>query len=141
MQIRAATTQADFFRLMRIRRDVFMMDQGVSPQIEMDDRDDTAIHLLVYLDEHTAVAVCRLLKEDTRYIIGRLAVLPAYRHQGIATALLQFIETLPEVKAIGKLSLHAQCHALPLYTSCGYTTVGDHFLEAGIEHVEMEKLL
>jgi Predicted acyltransferase len=137
-EVTVAKTQAHFFQLMRVRATVFMLEQMVDPMIEMDQEDDSAIHLIA-LVENQVVGTCRLVIHDTYVKIGRLAVLAPYRKKGIASALLSKIEYLDEIKDIGLLVLNAQVSALPLYIKTGYQAEGDHFYEANIEHVRMTK--
>ena len=140
VSIITAETQAHFFQLMRIRATVFMDEQAVDPLLELDEEDDTGIHLIAYSGK-VPVGTCRVLLHDTYAKIGRLAVLPTHRKKGIATALLLNAEILSEVKNFYYLVLNAQIAALPLYIKNGYVANGEHFFEANIEHVKMTKKL
>ncbi|MCF0111646.1 MAG: GNAT family N-acetyltransferase [Erysipelotrichaceae bacterium] len=140
MEIKVADSQKDYFQLQRVRRDVFVLEQNVTPVIEQDETDDWCIHLVAY-DNDLAIATCRIILTDDKAVIGRLAVRKEYRRQKVASALLRYTEQLPEVKEKGRITLHAQMSAYPLYEKCGYTPFGEHFYEAGIEHVEMEKYI
>jgi len=135
-----AKSQKRFFQLMRVRASVFMEEQAVDPMIELDEEDDTAIHL-VALDNDIVVGTCRVITHDNYAKIGRLAVLETHRKKGIASMLLAEIEKLDEVNNMDYLALNAQISALPLYVKNGYVAEGNHFFEANIEHVKMTKKL
>src|SRR5437764_772949 len=70
---------------------------------------------------------------------SRLAVRADARHQGIATALLALADEEARELGAKRLVLHAQTYALKLYENAGYRPRGRAFVEAGIEHVAMEK--
>jgi Predicted acyltransferase len=140
IKVIVAETQERFFQLMRVRASVFMEEQAVDPMIELDEEDDTAIHL-VALDNDVVVGTCRVITHNNYAKIGRLAVLETHRKKGIASMLLTEIEKLDEVNNMEYLALNAQISALPVYVKNGYVAEGDHFFEANIEHVKMTKKL
>ncbi|USO99677.1 GNAT family N-acetyltransferase [Oenococcus oeni] len=73
--------------------------------------------------------------------IGRVATLKTFRGRGYARQILKRIEKNAESKNIKKLELEAQVHAISFYESLGYEAFGNIFLDAGIQHRRMEKLL
>ncbi len=123
-----------------LRRRVFCEEQGVSPEDELDGNDETAIHL-VAVEGNEVIGTCRLLLRGTVCQLSRVAVDLDARGRGVGGALLSAAET--EAREIGAqhIALHAQLHARQLYTSYGYVPYGSRFMEAGIEHVAMEKAL
>ena len=74
MQVKIAQTQAEFFQIVRIRAEVFVREQNVDTIIEMDEKDDSAIHVLALINNQPAGCLRILLSED-KAIIGRVAVL------------------------------------------------------------------
>lgn len=126
--------------LLELRHDVFCVEQGVPEHEEMDGRDGEALHL-VAVQDGDVVGTCRVLFVGSTAQFSRLAVRMSARRRGIATALLEAAEV--ETRAIrGKrLVLHAQTYARELYERAGYRARGRVFVEAGIEHVAMEKQL
>ena len=138
MQIKVAQTQSDFFQIVRIRAEVFIREQNVDSEIEMDIKDDTAIHCLATLNNKPAGCL-RILMNDDGVTIGRVAVLKPYRRMKIGKAMMEFVETLPEVKEKGKIAVHAQLTARDFYLNCGFHEVSDIYEEANILHVSMEK--
>lgn len=140
MQFVKATTQFEFFSLMKVRIDVFVQEQAVSPAIELDEEDRTCDHYIIY-DKHRIIATCRIIEHDNTWHIGRVAVLKEHRDKHCGSYMLQQVENLAIQKNVHKLVLGAQLAALPFYTKNGYTPYGDIYLDADIEHRMMEKVL
>lgn len=140
MEIKKATSQKDFFGLVQLRTEVFVLEQKVNIQIEQDIKDFTAIHYIVW-DNNEPVGCLRILDEPEYAVIGRVAVKKNRRGEKIGLALMKEIENDPFVKSKGKISLHAQRSAENFYLKCGYTVASEPYMEAGIEHVMMEKVL
>jgi len=140
MQIKIAETQSEFFQIVRIRAEVFVREQNVDTIIEMDEKDDTAIHVLATLNQKPAGCL-RILVHDDKVVIGRVAVLKPFRRNHIGKALMNFVETLPVVKERGKIEVHAQLTARDFYLNCGFHEISDIYEEANIQHVSMEKII
>ena len=122
-----------------IRETVFVAEQGVPLALEMDDRDRICIHVLALVDNCPAgTARLDILKQGK---IGRLAVLPAFRRQGLGQQIMQEIEAIGDQHQLPHLWCHAQKTAVAFYQSIGYTATGPDFLEAGIVHCKMQKTL
>lgn len=138
MIIQKATTQQDFFHLVQLRCEVFVIEQHVDIQIEQDKRDFDAIHYLAY-DKNQAVGCLRILIEEDCVTIGRVAVKKEFRNQGIGQALMKAIENDAAVIKKGLIQLHAQRTAENFYLRCGYQICSKPYMEAGIEHIMMEK--
>ncbi len=123
--------------LSTIRRSVFIEEQKVPESLEWDEDDTCSKHYLVFYKDQ-AIAVARL-KPDGQ--IGRMAVLPGYRNNGIGSALLQFILKNIETTNLNQVFLHAQTTAIKFYERQGFISHGDIFHEANIPHREMLKKL
>jgi predicted GNAT family N-acyltransferase len=123
-----------------LRHDVFCREQGVPEYEELDGRDSEGLHLAA-IAAGELVATCRLLQVGTTVQFSRLAVRADVRRNGIATKLLELADD--ETRALGakRLVLHAQTYARQLYERAGYRARGRTFIEAGIEHIAMEKVL
>ena len=141
VEIRPARDAAELEAALAVRRAVFIDEQGVGEAEEMDGRDDEALHLVAVEPPGDVVATCRLLAADEKVKLGRVAVLPRARRRGLALALLRAAE--PEAIALGgeRIVLGAQTYALGLYEQAGYIVTSEPFLDAGLEHVWMEKVL
>lgn len=140
MKIKQACTQYEFFSLMQIRCKVFMCEQNVDPLIEMDDEDKTCMHYILE-DDNTIIATCRVLEHDDIWHLGRIAVLKEYRNKHYGSKLIKDMIMLAKSKNIKKIELGAQVHAIPFYESLGFKAHGEIFMDADIEHKEMELIL
>jgi predicted GNAT family N-acyltransferase len=139
-EVRRLRTREEFDAALALRYEVFCVEQGVPRSEERDGRDHGALHLIAVQDGEV-VATCRLVFVGTTVQFSRLAVRVSARHQGIATALLQMTDTETRARGANRIVLHAQTYARPLYDRAGYVPRGREFVEAGIEHIAMEKLL
>ncbi len=139
-EVRRVRDEEEMAALLELRHEVFCVEQGVPRDEELDGRDDEAVHL-VAVAAGELLATCRVLIVGSTAQFSRLAVRGGARRRGIATALLEAAEQ--ETRAAGgrRLVLHAQTYAQELYESAGYRPRGRVFVEAGIEHVAMEKRL
>ncbi|WP_026926098.1 GNAT family N-acetyltransferase [Granulicoccus phenolivorans] len=132
-------------RYLAVRREVFIDEQGVSEELELDAADDlpTTVHL-VGLDGEDAVASGRLLDVGSpTVLIGRVAVRSARRGTGLGRRIMAALEEVARDRATGDftLELHAQEHAAGFYESLGYAVASEPYLEAGIRHVTMRKAM
>lgn len=124
-----------------LRRIVFITEQGVSEADEVDDLDDQAIHLLAHLDGQ-AVGTARLLTYGDIGKIGRVCVLKHLRGQGVGAALTHAaVGLFAQIEGVTKVKLSAQTSAVPFYARLGFEAFGPVFLDAGIEHRDMQLLL
>lgn len=121
----------------RIRMEVFVREQRVPAEIEMDERDASCLHALAYVDGK-AVGTGRLLPDGH---IGRMAVLKASRALGVGGAILERLVEEARRRGMREVRLAAQTHALAFYARHGFVAVGEVFEEAGIPHQEMRRLL
>ncbi len=120
-----------------LRRKVFIEEQGVSEAVEVDDKDDEAIHLMASL-AGKPVGSARLLVMGDIGKIGRVCVLPEVRGTGAGARLMQAaVDRFRSVPGVTKVKLGAQTHALGFYERLGFTAIGPEFDEAGIPHREM----
>lgn len=142
VEIRRADGQAELEALLDLRHRVFCVEQGVPKREEIDGRDGDAVHLIALrTNDGRVVGTCRLLFVDRTVQLSRLAVEPDARRQGIATALLHEADREATAARAKRIVLHAQTYAQQLYAADGYEPRGRTFVEAGIEHVAMEKRL
>ena len=127
-----------------VRRRVFIDEQGVDEGLELDEHDfvgGTCRHYYTVVDGVPAGA-CRLMnKGEGRAKLQRFCVLPEFRMMGVGRRMLERLEESCRAEGYQTIEMGAQCHAAPFYEKCGYTVVSGVFLDAGIEHVKMEKSL
>jgi predicted GNAT family N-acyltransferase len=125
-----------------LRHEVFVVEQGVPLEEEIDAHDETdALHLVAVDDDERVVATCRLVAEGETVKLGRMAVAASARGRGIASRLLAEGEARARALGARRIALAAQTGALALYERAGYTPYGERFMDAGIEHLMMEKRL
>ena len=116
-----------------IRFEVFVREQGVPPELEMDAVDAQCLHAVAFQGQ-TAVGTARLLPDGH---IGRMAVLKAFRKRGVGGAMLARLIETARARGEREVALSAQVHALPFYRAYGFVEEGPQYEEAGIAHQAM----
>jgi len=139
-EVRRARGADEMDRVLAIRHEVFCNEQGVPAREELDGRDRDAVHLVAIAGDDV-LATCRLLFVGPTVQFSRLAVRNSARRNGIARALLKLADDEGRAAKARRLVLHAQTYARSLYEAAGYEPCGRVFMEAGIEHIAMEKQL
>ena len=130
------TVTDDLAACFAIRRRVFIEEQNVPEEIELDEHDATAVHLLATRDGR-AIGTARLLIDGETAKIGRVALLAEERGTGAGAALMR--AALDELRSRGvrTAKLGAQCHAIGFYERLGFTAYGPEYDDAGIPHRDM----
>lgn len=140
--VRAPENEEEFAAAMAVRHAVFVLEQGVSIEEELDGRDETADHLVVITGDGAVVGTCRILRDDPATArIGRMAVLDEHRGNGYAALLVAMAEAQAASAGADRVVLDAQLTAREFYRRAGYSAHGEVFLDAGIEHIAMSKQL
>lgn len=121
-----------------VRETVFVLEQHVPPEMEIDDDDPRSTHVLARASDGTPVGTGRLAPAGR---IGRMAVLPAWRGRGVGSVLLRTLIDLARARRLAGVRLHAQHAAIPFYQRHGFASEGEPFEEAGIQHIEMRRAL
>jgi predicted GNAT family N-acyltransferase len=122
----------------RLRFAVFVEEQKVPAEVELDEWDESSLHALAFDAAGRAVGTGRLLPDGH---IGRMAVLPAARGQGVGRALLRALMQAAAQRGQCEVVLSAQTHALPFYEKEGFIAEGDEYDDAGIPHRQMRRAL
>ena len=136
--ISIATAKDEIEACMRLRRAVFIDEQGVSEAEEFDGQDDGCTHVLAKI-HGIPVGSARFRVLDGYAKIQRVCVSPEKRGQGIGAAVIGFvIERVAAGKSAKTVRLSAQSHALDFYRKMGFRAFGDEYLDAGIPHKDME---
>lgn len=136
------TSPADLDTAFAIRRRVFVEEQLVDAREEYDEFEVTSTHFLARIDG-TPGGTARWRRTANGIKLERFAVLPEHRGQGVGKALVRavltdvFSQQPPTVGPTGRVYLHAQVSAMPLYAGFGFEAVGTMFAEAGIQHYKM----
>ena len=124
-------THAD--ALMRVRRAVFIEEQGVSEREELDGEDASSQHFLATDGQGRPIGTARLMPSGQ---VGRMAVLPAWRRRQVGAGLLGLAMEAAKRQGLA-VFLHAQVSAQGFYERNGFVASGEVFLEANIEHLRM----
>jgi predicted GNAT family N-acyltransferase len=138
LKVIAIESPADVRRAYAIRRRVFVEEQSVPEEIEMDSEDAYAFHALAMLDG-VAIGCGRMIEHGASEVkIGRMAVLREFRNTGVGAAILRFLIDRARTRGFRKAVLHAQLTAEGFYLKEGFSPIGGVFAEAGIPHRLME---
>lgn len=118
-----------------IRYAVFILEQGIDEAIDLDQKDADAVHVLVRWGQRF-VGTGRMLADGH---IGRLAVLKEFRGKGIGAQAVNALVAEAKRRGMQRVFLGAQMHAVDFYKKLSFSEYGVPFLDAGIEHIHMEK--
>ncbi len=123
--------------IISIRTQVFVEEQGIDSAIDFDGLDDTAIHVLV-VSNGISVGTGRILDDGH---IGRIAVLKSARNQSVGATVLKALVNEASKQGYKRVYLGSQMHATVFYKKLGFNICGEVFMDAGLEHIEMEMFL
>jgi len=136
-KIKTATWPDDMSSLKDIRFEVFVQEQGVPAEEEIDANDPLSIHAIAWSDG--AAAACGRLLPDGH--IGRMAVRKPYRGQGVGAMVLEHLIERARQRGDREVVLSAQTHAVGFYEKFGFATYGAEYLDCNIPHRDMRKIL
>ena len=130
--------------LSKIRYAVFVREQGVPLALELDDKDAdpfAVAHVAVTTAAGETIGTARMLLESEAVRIGRMAVMPGWRGQGVGQQMLEVLCDDAKQRGYFLVRLYAQTHAAQFYAKQGFIAFGEEFSEAGILHIEMRRSL
>jgi predicted GNAT family N-acyltransferase len=136
VRVNRVSSKKERERALAIRKRVFVDEQGVPEEIEMDRDDKRAFHFLAF-EGNQAVGTARVVMRHRNAKIGRMAVLKNYRGKGIGTKLLRRAIVAARTRGAQKIYLHAQVPVIGFYEAMAFRCVGPVFKEAGIPHRKM----
>lgn len=116
-----------------IRGEVFVKEQNVPIEIELDEMDSVCIHAVAYVDDER-MGTGRLLPDGH---IGRMAVLKTARGLGVGGKILQTLIDKARERGDQEVILSAQVHAIPFYERFGFVAEGPVYKDANIDHRDM----
>lgn len=132
-------TQADWAKdkdaLSFVRINVFVKEQKIPLELEIEPADESAFHVLACVNNQP-VGTGRLLPDGQ---IGRMAVVAEYRNLGIGGHLLKQLVEIAEQQGFAAVFLNAQQSAQSFYQAHGFEITGEPFDEVGIPHIRMAK--
>ena len=136
VSLKVAESPEDRLKAFMVRWVVFCGEQGVRYDIEHDEFEDTATHVLGEIDgEPVAAGRLRCLPDYAK--LERIAVRAPWRGQGIGSDVTRLLLRLARERGYSSYRMNAQAHLKEYYGRFGFRAVGEIFLEAGIEHVPM----
>ncbi len=121
-----------------VRTAVFVEEQKIPAELEWDVMDAQCLHAVAYDAQGKAIGTGRLLPDGH---IGRMAVLNTARNCGVGAEILRQLMTQAKIRGMYAVQLNAQISAEPFYQREGFHREGELFIEAGIQHVHMNKTL
>lgn len=124
-----------------VRERVFIEEQGISEDLEFDNGDRKALHVVV-TDAERVIGTARIIFLTAHQAkLKRMAVLRPFCHRGIGSRIVSFLDGELKNRQIRQVVLHAQYAVVAFYKSCGFKELGLPFAEAGIKHIKMQKWL
>lgn len=140
MKMILAKTDKELQDALHVRKEVFVGEQNVPMEEEIDEFENTSDHFVLY-DEDEPVGAGRFRVKEGQGKVERICVLSTTRGKGAGKRIMNFIEEHARSKEVPALILNAQTHAIPFYENLGYSVTSDEFLDAGIPHKSMKKIL
>lgn len=128
----------DLSKCYDIRKVVFVDEQKYDINLDIDEIDSYAEHILMLIDKKP-VATARYYKKNGEWFIGRICILIEYRKLGLGVKILQFVESQIKKTDADMIVLTAQCRAKGFYEKLGYIEEGDIVYEEGQPHIRMTK--
>lgn len=138
---RPVSSPEDLRAAIQIRMAVFVEEQGVPREEEIDSYDPQAFHVLARSPEGQAVATGRLVTSGSSGKLGRIAVLRSRRGQGWGRSVMLALIEEAHRRGLRELVLDSQVQAIPFYRTLGFRPEGETFLDCGIPHQRMTRTL
>lgn len=138
MTVKIVENQKELNDAYSVRKTVFIYEQNVPAEEEIDQHEEDATHFVMYKAE-SPIGAGRFRILDGFGKVERICVLKEARKCGAGKTIMDKIEKFASAKGLHKLKLNAQTHAIPFYTNLGYVVDSEEFLDAGIPHRTMVK--
>ncbi|MDN4523609.1 GNAT family N-acetyltransferase [Fictibacillus fluitans] len=143
MKIKVVTTTDEAYKdALSVRKEVFVNEQNVSEDLEVDHLEDTATHFVLYDTENHPIGAGRMRPIEDGGKVERVCIISNRRKQGLGDLLMKGMEQEAVRLNYPALTLYAQVQAEDFYKKLGYTTTSkEPFIDANILHVAMKKAL
>lgn len=139
--VKIATSSIEREDAFFVRRKVFVEEQGVPLNLELDEHDESASHFVVY-EGKTAIGAGRIRDiGNSTGKVERVCVLAEHRGKHLGMLVMEALEQHAQATGMKKIILNAQTYAIPFYEKLGYTTTSPEFMDADIPHRAMEKVI
>ena len=135
-------TLNELYKIMQLRSQVFVVEQNCIYQ-DLDDIDKISYHLFIKGNNDMIKAYLRIFEKDKETAqIGRVVTEEKERKKGYATKLMEKgIQLIKNEMKKDKVYLEGQVYCKDLYLKLGFEIISDEFLEDGIPHYKMIKIL
>lgn len=140
MYVRIVSNEQELKDAYSVRKRVFIDEQNVPAEEEMDDKEASSTHFVLY-DNNEPIGAGRFRIVDGYGKVERICVLKEHRKTGAGKAIMNKIENYANENGLSTLKLNAQSQAIPFYSGLGYETISEEFLDAGIPHKTMKKTI
>lgn len=140
MNVEVAKTEDQIQEVFHIRKTVFVEEQQVPLEEEIDEYENDSTHFVLY-DQNKPVGAGRFRILDGVGKVERICVLKSIRGKGAGRTLMLGIEEYAKRQPLSQLKLNAQTYAIPFYEGLGYQVTSEEFLDAGIPHKTMKKTI
>ena len=119
-----------------VRDIVFIQEQGVPREYELDGQDPNCHHVVVYSEDDDPIGTARLFPDGH---VGRVAVVKSERGTGVGTLVMESVIDVARSKGLAKIVLESQVHAKDFYLRLGFkmNESRGEFIVADIPHIEM----
>jgi len=136
LKIRKVKNKSELDETFEIRKTVFVEEQNVPVELEIDGLDQEAEHFIAYINKKP-IGCARIRIKNNFAKLERIAIIGEYRNKGFGKQLTKFLIDYCKQKKFDEIRLHSQIYVSDFYKKLGFKFVGENFFEAGIEHVEM----
>ncbi|AGB42489.1 putative acyltransferase [Halobacteroides halobius DSM 5150] len=139
MKVKVINSEGDLDRALNLRKEVFVAEQGVPLDLEVDGNDQEAIHFIVE-NNGQLIGTCRLMKSNSQVAkLERMAIKSKYRKQGVGSKLITEVIDFAQSNNFKKLILHSQLQAKEFYLKHDFEIASNQVIkEAGIDHFKMK---
>lgn len=135
LKIRIVKNKKELNKVIEIRKNVFIEEQKVPLDLELDGLDSESEHVIAYLDDEPIG--CARIRTNKHAKLERIAIIEKHRGKGFGRQLTDFLINYCKQKDFDEIRLHSQTYVSDFYKKHGFKIIGKSFYEAGIEHMEM----
>ncbi len=141
MFAKIVTTPKEYNDALFVRKSVFVKEQQIPLEIEVDQNEEHAVHIVLYTDQEEPIAAGRYRVLDGLAKAERICVLPSQRGNGSGSKIMEALEKHAAEQGLTHVKLSAQAQAIPFYEKLGYHAISEEYLEQNIPHKMMKKNL
>ena len=123
-----------------VRKEVFTIEQGFADP-DSDENEQKSTHVVIYDDNDQPVGTGRIFTQGDHMIVGRIAIIKAYRGKQLGVILMSELEKIARLTSAKKMILSAQMHACPFYEKSGFIGTNETHMDEHCLHQTMYKQL